>query len=76
MKKFLCGILVCAMPLAMLAGCGSVEMLAKSPTSLNAANFTYAITESLAEYKANVDKKIADNAGHPAEETAFDFSAL
>lgn len=76
MKKFLCGILVCAMPLAMLAGCGSVEMLAKSPTSLNAANFTYSITESLAEYKANVDKKIADNAGLPAEETAFDFSAL
>ncbi|MBR3790502.1 MAG: hypothetical protein IKK20_01710 [Clostridia bacterium] len=76
MKKFLCRILVCAMPLAMLAGCTGVELLSKTQASQNAANFTFAISQDLAEFQANVAQKIADNAGLPVEEAAFDFSAL
>ena len=76
MKKLFCAMLACAMPIAMLSGCGGIEMLAKTSTSLNAANFTYSIAQSLADFKANVAQKIADNTGLSPDETAFDFSAL
>lgn len=54
MKKFLCAVMLCVLPVGLLCGCSSSTMLMKTSTNKSAPDFLYALNHSQQNFKNNI----------------------
>lgn len=82
MKKLLAMLMVCALPILALTGCGESPILNKFATSKNGPDFLCMVSDKLSTFKTNIQNKmtapVQEPEGEGEEETlpTFDFSAL
>ena len=74
MKKFLCALCLCVVPVVAFAGCGSLEFLSKvSTNATHAADFAYVVDNSLKTFKQSVLGNVQKSIG--LQNANFDVSA-